>query len=358
MDEPGGAQMHVRDLSIALKSLGHEVLLLSGSASPVFPELQLHGIHHIHIPHLKRDIRLLQDMKALLALRRAVKQLKPDLVAIHSSKAGLIGRIAGWTLGVPIVFTAHGWAFTEGVPSGKRKLYLLLEKFAGVLSTGIITVSYYDRELAIRHKVASLRKMKVIQNGVPDIGFSGQAQPGKNPVNITMVARFAEPKDHASLLDMLGKLTDRNWMLQLVGDGPLRKEIENKAKTMGLSHRVIFFGNQKDVSTILADTQIFVLISKWEGLPLSILEAMRSGLPVIASNVGGISELIQEGENGFLIERGNLEDLKVKMALLLDRADLREEMGLSGRRHYLNQFTLQRMIRETYEFYHAMISKK
>jgi glycosyltransferase involved in cell wall biosynthesis len=358
MDEPGGAQIHVRDLSIRLKSSGHEVILLSGSEAPVFPELLEHGIMHTRIHHLFRDIHILKDIKSLIGLRRLLKEIQPDLLAIHSSKAGLIGRMAGWSLGLPTVFTAHGWSFTEGISSKKRWIYSKIEKFAGVISTGIISVSQYDGRLAVQHKVIPPHKMKVIQNGVPDIEASKWASPDNTPVSMIMVARFAQPKDHRTLLDVLSQMNTTEWKIRFVGDGPLKIEIEDEVKKLGLSDRVLFCGNRDDVSEILADSQIFILISNWEGLPLSVLEAMRSGLPVIASHVGGIGELVVDGKTGFLIEKGDKEGLKEKISQLMAQPVLRKQMGLCGRKHYLEHFTFEKMVNETLAFYQSVINKK
>lgn len=357
MDERGGAQIHVRDLSISLKALGHEVILLSGSEKVVFPELSQHGVSYKKIHHLIRDIHFLKDLKALVELRRSLKRIQPDLLAIHSSKAGIIGRIAGWSCGVPTIFTAHGWVFTEGVSKKKRFLYAQIEKLVGFISTAIITVSQYDCHLAVQNKVVSNEKIKVIHNGVPDVEDNKRASPSNHPVNLTMVARFAEPKNHRALIDALSQLDAMEWNIRFVGDGPLKKEIENEVKKKNLSDRVTFLGVREDIPEILADSQIFILISNWEGLPLSILEAMRSGLPVIASNVGGVGELVKNGKTGFLINKGDRKGLIEKITLLINQPELREKLGCSGRKAFLEDFTFEKMLNETLHFYQTVINK-
>ncbi|QQZ07862.1 glycosyltransferase family 4 protein [Heyndrickxia vini] len=357
MDEPGGAQIHVRDLAIRLKHIGHDVILFSGSAETAFPELQQQEITHTRVKHLIREIHLIYDMKALIELRRALKAMKPDLLALHSSKAGLIGRVAGWSLGIPTVLTAHGWAFTEGVSRKKRWIYSILEKFAGFISTGIVSVSHYDRQLAINNKVIAEKKIRVIQNGVPDIERRKLAAPHINPVNMIMVARFAEPKDYQTLVEVLSKLKTKEWKIHFVGEGPLKRDIELEVDKRGLSERVTFLGKRDDVPEILANSQIFILLSKWEGLPLSIIEAMRSGLPVIASNVGGVSELVQNGKSGFLIEKGDKEGLLEKITQLIDQPMLRKQFGQSGRMIYIENFTIERMVDDTLTFYQQVVSK-
>ncbi|PER45198.1 hypothetical protein COL26_20335 [Bacillus thuringiensis] len=358
MDEMGGAQVHVKHLSMYLKKSGHEVTLLSGSETPIFSELQQSGVIYRKVPHLIRDIRVLKDIKALMEMRRILKEIQPDLLAVHSSKAGLLGRLAGWSLGIPTIFTAHGWAFTEGVPHKKRIFYSLLEKIAGIVSAGIITVSNYDCQLAIQNKIISPEKIKVIHNGVLDITKLKQVSQNKKQIQLIMIARFAEPKNHQVLVEVLSRLDTQDWNIRFVGEGPLKKEIELEVKEKNLSNKVIFLGNRDDIPEMLACSQIFILTSDWEGLPLSIIEAMRSGLPVIASNVGGVEELVQDGKTGFLIEKGNKKELMEKIKFLMENAELRNEMGLSGRKRYIEHFTFEKMAHETLAFYQTIINQK
>ncbi|GAB6509963.1 glycosyltransferase family 4 protein [Bacillus cereus] len=354
----GGAQVHVKYLSMYLKKLGHEVTLLSGSENPIFSELQQSGVIYRKIPHLIRDIHVLKDIKALMEMRRILKEIQPDVLAVHSSKAGLLGRLAGWSLGIPTIFTAHGWAFTEGVPHKKRIFYSLLEKIAGIVSAGIITVSNYDCQLAIQNKIISPEKIKMIHNGVPDITKLKQVSQNNKQIQLIMIARFAEPKNHRILVEVLSRLDTQDWNIHFVGEGPLKKEIELEVKEKNLSNQVIFLGNQDDIPEMLARSQIFILISDWEGLPLSIIEAMRSGLPVIASHVGGVEELVQDGKTGFLIEKGNTKVLMEKIKFLMENTELRNEMGLSGRKRYTENFTFEKMAHETIAFYQTIINQK
>ncbi|WP_179194303.1 glycosyltransferase family 4 protein [Bacillus thuringiensis] len=358
MDEMGGAQVHVKHLSMYLNKLGHEITILSGSENPIFSELQQSGVVYRKVPHLIRDIHVLKDTKALMEMRRSLKEIQPDVLAVHSSKAGLLGRLAGWSLGIPTIFTAHGWAFTEGVPYKKRMFYSLLEKMAGIVSTGIITVSHYDCQLAIQNKIISPEKIKVIHNGVPDITKLKQVSQNNKQIQLIMIARFAEPKDHRTLVEVLNILETKDWNICFVGEGPLKKEIEIEVKKRNLSNQVIFLGNRDDIPEILARSHIFILTSDWEGLPLSVIEAMRSGLPVIASNVGGVGELILDGKTGFLIEKGDKKGLMEKIKLLIENTELREEMGLSGRKRYIDNFTFEKTAHETLAFYQMIIHQK
>ncbi|MCA1031098.1 glycosyltransferase family 4 protein [Bacillus timonensis] len=357
MDDMGGAQIHVRDICDALIENGHEVVVLAGGKGPIYKALTAKGIRCVDLKNLKRNIHPYYDIKAFFEIRKHVREINPDLIATHSAKAGIIGRLVAKFVNIPSIYTAHGWAFTEGVSKRKRWLYAKIEKWVSKRTKGIITVSNYDKNLALDHRVAQDNKMEVIHNGVREVEQTHLATPEIQPPTITMVARFASPKDQLTLLNALNNLRADNWKLMFVGDGPTRSTIEQTATEYGLNENVEFLGNRLDVANILASSQLFVLISKWEGLPLSVLEAMRGGLPIIASNVGGVKEAVFNGENGFLIERGNLEELIRKLHLLINTPILRKEMGEQSRKIYEQKFTVEKMQTKTINYYQKILDK-
>jgi len=196
-------------------------------------------------------------------------------------------------------------------------------------------------------------RIRVVHNGIPDTPF--RADPAKHPPRIVMVARFAPQKDQALLLRALAGLKELPWELELVGDGPLLPQAQALAEELDLGERVRFLGRRLDVDRVLAGAQVFVLASRWEGLPLTVLEAMRAGLPVVASDVGGVKEAVLEGETGFLVPRGDEGALRSRLALLLRDPALRVRMGRAGRRFYEEAFTLDRMLRKVWEAYASLL---
>ncbi|MFK2826905.1 glycosyltransferase family 4 protein [Bacillus sp. B190/17] len=355
MDETGGAQVHVRDLVSSLDRMGHELYIMAGSENVVC-QSSTHHIPYFHIKHLHRSIHLIQDIKAFIEIRNKLKQLNPDLLALHSSKAGMIGRAAGWSLGIPTVFTAHGWSFTEGVSPRRRYFYALCEKLIGKLSAGVITVSQYDRELAEKYRIVRNEKITTIHNGVIDNHIHELSKPARHPPRMVMIARFAEPKQQQAVVEALNYMREFDWQMDFVGDGPLREAVEAHVNQLGLSDRIRFLGDRHNIEEILSQSQIFILLSKWEGLPLSILEAMRSGLPIVASDVGGVKETIKPSYNGFLIPRDNEKELINKLTFLINDPFIRKEMGDASRKLYLEKFTFERMLNETVDFYEKVIA--
>ena len=216
-----------------------------------------------------------------------------------------------------MVFTAHGWAFTEGIAARSRNLAVFLEKCAARLSSAIICVSEYDRQLALRMDVGNALLLTRIHNGVPEVSADQRSVPHRVGVlRIICVARLDVPKDHALLLDALDMLKELPWILELIGDGPLTQDIQQKTRDLGLADRVEFSGLCNDVPARLAASDVFVLTSDWEGLPLSILEAMRAGLPVVSSDVGGVSESVTDEVTGFLIPKGDKTTLANRLMRL------------------------------------------
>lgn len=349
-DAMGGAWIHVRDLAVGLQRLGHRVTVLAGGDD--LRSLDGTGISYFSLRHMVRPIRPGKDWKAFWEVRGLLQRLEPTVVATHSSKAGWIGRLAGRSLGLPTVFTAHGWAFTEGVPQPSRSLYALMEWVAGAFSSKIITVSEFDRTLAREYGVADDNTIITVHNGLKDIGEELRGDPSRDdPVRLVMIARFAPQKDHMTLIRALSSLPHLNWQLELVGDGSTRPTIEEEVARLGLQGRVHFLGRRSDVAQRLAQAQVLVLTSNWEGFPLTILEGMRAGLPVVASDVGGVREAVIDGETGYVVPRGDAAAVAERLAAVVANRELRMAMGQAGRRRYEQHFTIDRMVEKTLAVY-------
>lgn len=355
-DPIGGVQIHVRDLAAALLAEGHAPTVIMGGGGRLVNTLRGQGIPTVALRHLTVPINPVRDLRALSEIRAVFKDLRPDLIAGHSSKAGILGRIAARSLDIPVVLTAHGWSFSPGIPPLQAVVYRQIERCAGPLTSKLITVSECDRRLALESRVISEDRVVTVHNGIPDIGPQFRADPGGTPPRLVMVARFAPQKDHRTLLRALAELRDHAWELDLIGDGPLMAEMESLAATLRLGGRVHFLGQRMDVDQILARAQISLLVTNWEGLPLSILEAMRAGLPVVASSVGGIAESVSDGETGYLVPRGNVDLLRDRIGRLLTDPALRLAFGGLGRTRYEQDFTLSHFVTETLAVYRDVLA--
>ncbi len=356
-DTIAGAQVHVRDLSKALKSRGHEVTVLVGGNGPFCEDMRRNEIGFRTLTSLVRWIDPIRDPLAVLEIRRHLKELQPDLVATHSSKAGWLGRLAARSLGLPVTFTAHGWAFAPGVSKGAAGFYRVAEMVAAPFATRLITVAEHDRELALRKRVGQADQIRTIHCGVPAIADALHAMPERDPPHIVMIARFDVQKDHQTLFRALADLQELNWTLELIGDGPREARLRALGESLGIASRVQFPGLRSDVAERLAQAQLFVLTSNYEGFPISILEAMRAGLPVIASNVGGVSESVQDGRTGRVVPPRDVAATRAALKQLLSSSRLRMELGAAGRKRFEENFTFEKMVDSTIALYADAIGR-
>ena len=356
-DEIGGAQIHIRDLSKNLLKDGHIPVVITGEKGLLTDYLTAMGVEVHVIEDLQREISITKDSKALIRLVRLLKQIRPDIVSLHSSKAGILGRIACRILNIKVLFTAHGWAFANGVCEREKKKYIKIERFFSSFANRIITVSEQDKKLALDYKVASDNKQVVIHNGMYDVSnlVKNKTHTNADTINLIMVARFSEQKDHSTLYQSLSRLQHYNWHLNLVGKGPLLEENKKAVEELGLSERISFLGERDDVDQLLFQMDIFLLIANWEGFPRSILEAMRSSLPVIASDVGGVNEAIKDGVNGYLIPKGCIKSLTEKLSVLIESSEKRREMGGVNRSDFVKNFTFESMYQKTLKVYFEAI---
>lgn len=354
-DAIGGAQVHVKDLAVALQKDDHKVLVLTGESGVYNEYLQRAGIESVPCDSLKRAVNPILDGKSLRYILYIINQFKPDLIAAHSSKTGMLGRLASQITKIPCVFTAHGWSFTTGIPEPNRTIYRWLEKLTASLADKIICVSEYDRQIGLKAGISSA-KLLTIHNGMKDIAIDLKANPAQtDPIKVAMVARFDRQKDQATLIAACQNL---NVKLVLIGDGPSLDKTKKTVEQLGMSHQVSFLGFRQDIAEILAEVQIYALVSNWEGLPCTIIEAMRAGLPVVASDVGGVSEIVLDGHTGYLVPRGDAKALRQKLSYLLNHEQARISMGIMGRQKYESQLTFQRMYEQTCSTYQAAIAER
>jgi glycosyltransferase involved in cell wall biosynthesis len=356
-DAVGGASIHVRDLARAMIERGHEAVVLVGGAGPVTDQLAAAGVPFRSLRFLARPVHPLRDARAFLELVSELSRTGPDLVSTHTAKAGWIGRAAAARLGLPALFTPHGWAFGGRMGRGGMP-FALAERAAARWTAGIVCVCEYERELALKERIAGPDRLFVVYNGVSDVPESLRARPGEpGTVRIVSVARLERPKDHPTLLRALAALAAADWELELVGDGPLEPAARVLCSDLGIAGRVRFRGYDADPSAALARAQVFVLSSRSEGFPRSVLEAMRAGLPVIASDVGGVREAVCEGITGRLVPTGDVEALSTALAALISSPQERQRLGAAARHTYENRFRLDRVVGETILLYDKIIQR-
>ena len=351
----------MRLLSDRLVSEGHSVTVISGVSSTravdfLADEDERAGeIRTVILPRMKREVRIVDDLLTLFSLIRQIRNGRPDIVSGHSSKSGLVAALACRICRVPYLYTAHSWAFLQSPSRFANWSYLWLWRLAKGCLEHIICVSHYDREIAVSSKIASKDRISVIHNGLHEGSLILQKtkETEKEKTRIISIARLSPPKDFRCLIEAVG--LNNNLALDIFGDGPDRESLEEFTENLGLSARVSFCGEIRHASDWIAQYDILALSSRSEGLPYALLEGMRAGVPIVASNVGGVSEVVSDGETGFLVEMGNSRLFSQKLSHLSDDPDLRSRMGHASRKKFLKQFQFREMFWKTEHIYQNII---
>ena len=352
-DTMGGAPIHLRDLSRRLIDSGHEARIVLAGDGLFLGNLEAHDVPFETLKYLQRDPNPLKDFPAIWEVTRRLRDFQPDLISAHCPKAGFIGRIAGRLLKTPTVYTPHCWPFVDGSPHAK--IYLALEKLVIPFTRHIFLVSEDERDEALSHRLCPTELMTTIHNGMTDPDSVVPSNPGSSPPRMIMVARFEPQKDHDTLFHALDGIRHLDWRLDLVGSGKSEASFQERAEQMGLQDRIVFHGHSTRVSELLAEAQVFLLITNWEGFPRSTLEAMRGGLPSIVTDVGGNREAFVEGDEGLLVEKNSIEGVTKALSTLLADPERRVEMGHSARRTFERHFTFDRMYERYVAAYRGLL---
>lgn len=356
--EIGGAQTHLMEVVRYMHRAGHDVSVVTGTTGWLTNELAAIGVDYEILPDLVREINPAKDIKTINSICHILADKQPDIIHCHSSKAGIVGRIAGAIKNIPAVFTAHGWAFTSGVSSTKRIIYAAIEHMMLGITQKVICVSEFDRQLAKRWFLHNYSKIVTVHNGIVDKTFNSDiVREHSIPLKLVSVARFFHQKNNMELIravEQINKLHSGSLQLNMVGDGPLLSEAQAYVTSHKLEDDVHFLGTRTDVDDILNQNDIFCLISNYEGLPISIIEAMRAEMPIIASDVGGVNELVKDGVNGFLIPRGNISELVDKLKYILEHKELIKSMGEASRKIYEEEYTADRMNQKILSVYNEV----
>jgi len=347
--EIGGAQTHVIELCRALRGQVRFSAAIGGEGGTFLEQaLREQGVQTTTLPALRNSLnplRLLASVRALLAHLRTTPV---DLIHVHSAVAGVVARLAGKLSQTPVVYTVHGFGFKPQAPALIRLNAWLAEAVLAAWTTRMVCVSEHEKALAARLPMDPERA-SVIPNAIADVVWHSE-QRGEWP-SIAMVARMALPKRHDLLLQALALMAaqDQRPAVRLLGDGPQRAAHQQLASELDLPH-VQFCGDVHNVAEQLAQHQIFVLLSDHEGLPISLIEAMRAGMAIVASRLPGVEELLEDGESALLVANDPFEVQQALQRLLTD-APLRRRLASAARQRYETRHRPEAMAAQVLQVY-------
>ena len=313
-----------------------------------------------------------RDFRAVMDLFLFLRKNPYHVVHTHNSKAGFVGRLAAAMARVPvIVHTVHGFAFHDQEPRWRQVLFLNLERLASHWCQKMIFISQPLLDWGLKERIVPREKTVKIYSGIQLEHFHPVDREEMNRIRekwklcpeeavIGIVSKLWEGKGHATLIDAVKELTKelKNVRLVIVGEGYLQDELVKQVDRLGLGDRVLFTGFQMDVSEIIATFDVAVLPSFFEGMGRVILEAMAMAKPVVASRVGGIPDLVEDGRNGFLVQPGDVKALAATIKRLLIDKELAGEMGGRGRKMVDEKFNSDIMVRSIEEVYRHLLTRK
>ncbi|MBC7286580.1 MAG: glycosyltransferase [Armatimonadetes bacterium] len=367
----GGSRRFVLDAIAKLpRDRFHQHVVLSLRRDPYgYSDVELIAAHgaDVTVLDMVRPISIFHDLKALIALRRVINQWAPHIVHGHSSKGGFLARAGVKLCRLPhppkVIYSPHCFAFMARTDPLRRFLYLCLERLAsrwtthfGFVSTGELAAAESARlrcsqrctifPLGVNVECfpqasAQLRREKGLPDGVIIISV-GDLRPQKNP---GMLLRAFAPLAHSR----------RNTYLLLVGEGPLRRQLERLAQRLGISQQVLFLGRRDDVPELLSAADVFVLCSLWEGMPYSLIEAMAAGLPVAVPDLQGVSDLVGEVGCGLVFQTGSVSAAAAAIKALSEvEAEQRQVYGAAGRKYVAAHRTLDHFASALEDLYVAL----
>jgi glycosyltransferase involved in cell wall biosynthesis len=354
--EAGGAQTHVYQLCKFFHKKDDITVVAypGGWLEEKCKELDITFVANNYFSNSLNPFNVLKSYKQI---KKIIADVQPDIVHCHSSVAGFLGRMAVRNK-IPTLFTAHGWGFNIGVSFFQKWIAIISEKIVSKYTSNIICVSRFVKDLGIRYNIAPEEKFEVIYNGI-ELKVESRKPAVNSKIKIIFVGRLAEPKDPLMLVKAYKELSDKlkeKIEINIIGDGPKKNELELFLEENDLG-QIHLLGSlpRNQVFDMMSTSHIFVLISKYEGLPMTILEAMSMGLAIIASDVGGIKEAVKDGENGVLLKNNSVEELKKALECLVTDHSFREKMGEASRKKVLEEFSLEKMLNENQKSYNKIL---
>lgn len=363
----GGAQRYVYDLAVNLPKENFAVKVALGGNGILKERLEEAKIEIVPIPHLQRDINTTREILSLFSLIKIFSKEKPDIIHLNSSKAGGLGAMAAllhklWTKNYKLktIFTVHGWAFNEARTFRAKSLIYLSQWLTSLLCRKIIILSRHDYRQALGMPLIPKTKFALIPLGIPENNLdfatkqSARKQlllpPTAEEIYVGTIAEFTKNKGLDYLLDAMNTLKSQNLHLAIVGDGEDKENIEQRIKNEEIKN-VKTCGFVPHAAKYIKAFDIFVLPSLKEGLPYTILEAMNAGVPVVASSVGGIPDLIEHEKSGYLTIPRNPASLAESLGKLISSEKTRRQFSRESRVRALEKFSFGSMLSRTIKLY-------
>lgn len=319
------------------------------------------------IAELGRAIRPGRDLVALLRLVRLFRRIRPDIVHTHTAKAGTLGRIAARIVGgAATVHTFHGHVLEGYFSAPVTRLFLNIERFLGRRTDRLVTLSPRLRDTLVELGIGRPEQIAIVPLGL-ELDRFAEPQNGRGALRSTLgiphdamllasIGRLVPIKDHATLLQATARLISPSVHLLIVGDGELRESLERLSAQLGLAERVHFLGWRSDLETILGATDVVISASRNEGTPVALIEAMAAGVPVVATAVGGVPDLVEHGVTGWLVPANDADALAGGVQHLIEAPELRARLVRVARPYALGRHSAVQLVRRIEQLYTSVLA--
>jgi glycosyltransferase involved in cell wall biosynthesis len=372
----GGPALHVVNLAAGLDAARYEQLLVVGTENEAEGSMLDFALSRGVKPHVIPEIVTAfsltpRDIKALAKLFVLMRRQRPHIVHTHTAKAGLLGRLSARLAGVPvIVHTFHGHVLHGYYGPAKNRLLRLMERSLARFTDRLVTVSEEVKQDLVGYGVAAAEKITVISLGFdlePFLASSTRRGEFRHELGlgdavklVGIVGRLFAIKNHRLFLEAAARIAAVNPAVRfvIVGDGALRHSLERQVKDLRIADRVLFTGWRRDLPRIYADLDILALSSDNEGTPVSAIEAMAAGCPVVATRVGGLPDLIDDHRTGRLVPAGDASALATAILELLDNSAKARELSRNATDGVRQRFTVNRLINDMDRFYTLLLDEK
>jgi len=374
----GGPAIHVANLAAGLETRGYHTTLVAGSLargedSMAFLAERL-GVTVVSVEELQREVSVLHDARSVLRVAELIRDERPHVLHTHTAKAGAIARAAALlAVGArpPVVLhTFHGHVLKGYFDAGRTAFFRQVERTLARASDVLVAVSPEVRDELVELGVAPLEKFVVIRLGIPleerlgdptaDSDYRHLYGIPEDAFVVGWVGRMTGIKDTGAVVDIVRAVRERgvNAVLCMVGDGPDREGLEQLAHKLGIARYCYFVGYQSDVAGYYRLFDAFLLPSVNEGTPVSAIESLASGTPVVANRVGGVPDVVRDGVDGFLVEPGDVDAAAARLAELAADPALRSRLGESGRARVLERYSVERLVDDVDRLYRSLLASK
>jgi glycosyltransferase involved in cell wall biosynthesis len=372
----GGPALHVAYLAEGLQERGYDTTLVAGTLARGEDSMSFvaegRGVRIERVPELSREISLLRDVRAILRLAHLIRRERPQILHTHTAKAGAVGRLAALAAGDArppiIVHTFHGHVLRGYFDPVRAYGFRLLERWLAKHTTALVAVSPEVRDDLVALGVAPREKFAVIRLGIElDERVTAPATARdetrrllgvpRDSFVVGWIGRMTGVKNTDDVLAALRLLRDRgvDAFLCMVGDGPDRERVERRAHELGLVKRCLFLGYQEEVARFYAAFDGVILPSVNEGTPVSAIEALAAARPVVATRVGGVPDVVEDGADGFLVDPGSTEQLADRLERLARDPELRARLGEHGRNRVGPRYAVARLVDDMDALYRSLL---